>query len=161
MDSMEVTEFAAPMGDTSALRRFCKESKRHNMVTKDFSRECVLTILAEIFGKVGTYPSFEFLLKLKTVVENHLKIMKDNKDLWHVVNQQPNKDSLVKALQEQKLEWIVRISDETCEIVTSKDPLVKITYLNCGKIMNSELSGLRMFSPNYRLPQLIFWKALK
>ena len=33
----------------------------------------------------------------------------------------------VKALQEQKLEWIVRISDETCGIVISKDPLVKIT----------------------------------
>jgi len=36
-DSMEVTGFPAPMGDISALQRFCKESKRHNMVTKDFS----------------------------------------------------------------------------------------------------------------------------
>ena len=56
-------EFSRPLSDKEGLKKSIKASKRHPVVTEDFSKECMLTVLTQILSEVGIYPNIRFFQK--------------------------------------------------------------------------------------------------
>jgi hypothetical protein len=114
-------------------------------VTKDFSKECMLTVLTQIFSEVGIYPNIIFLQKPKRMVETNTKIMKENKELLEVLKEQADSKTLIEVFQKSKIKWIIRLSNHSCKVIHSLDLLMKTVYKDNGKIITNELAGLRTY----------------
>ena len=153
-------EFSTLISDKEGLNKFFKASKRHLVVTEDFSKECMLTVLIRILSEVGKYPNISFLQKLKKVVKSNTKITKENKELLQVLKEQADSKKLIDTFQKSDIKWILRLSNYSCEVIHSLDPLRKTLYKDNGKIVTNELSGLRTYFPNFCLEPLICWRAL-
>jgi hypothetical protein len=94
------------------------------------------------------------------VVKTNTKITKENKELLQVLREQADSKKLIEMFQKIDIKWILRISNHSCEVIHSLDPLMKTVYKDNGKIVTNELSGLQTYFPNFYLKSLICWRAL-